>query len=308
MVQKPHTKGQSNNLETFSIVTATINQGHLIGETIESVISQKGDFSIEYVVMDGLSTDNTLKVLQKYKEQLDNGTYPIQCNRVVLRFKSEKDSGQSNAMNKAIALTTGEIIGEISSDDYYLPGAFDAAMRFLREHSDTNLVYGDCLKIYNDERKPTFEPKPRPHETFWSILNRGSFSFAMQASFFKKRILDEIGGFFDENLHYCPDLDFFLRVFRHGTGHYIPFPMAVFRIWEGSKTGAHPERFAAERKTVAKRFGGNIIPSQSIYALRDKLSFLDYAKKNSPGTYAILKRLFYRAVNAFKYRASASNK
>lgn len=296
---------QPHNLETVSVVTATLNQGHLIAQTIESVLSQKGDFSIEYIVADGKSSDDTVAILQGYKDRLERGEYPIQCHKAFLHFFSEKDKGQSSAMNKAIGMMTGDIVGEISSDDYYLPGAFAAAVDFLREHNGIDLVYGDCLKIYEGTgRPPTFEPRPRHEETFESILSRGSFSFAMQASFFRRKVLAEIGGFFDESMHYCPDLDFFLRFFKEKKGGYVSFPMAVFRIWPGSKTGAgHKKEFAEERKRIAKRFGGNIVPAQSIYKMRERLKVFDYLKRRFPKTYEKGRRAFYGAVNSFRYQS-----
>ena len=109
----------------FSIVTPAFNSERFIGETIESVISQVGNFSIEYVIMDGGSTDKTQAIVQRYQKLLLDNSYPIQCNEVTIHWYSEKDGGMYDAINRGFKKTTGGICAYINSDDVYLPGAFN---------------------------------------------------------------------------------------------------------------------------------------------------------------------------------------
>src|SRR3954447_22352897 len=118
---------------TVSVVTPSFNQGEYIESTIRSVLGQ--DYpNVEYLIMDSASTDSTLEVLSKYSRE-----HPQR-----MRFVSEKDRGQSHALNKAISQTRGEIIGWLNSDDTYEPGAIAVAVDFFQHHPDVDLVYGNA--------------------------------------------------------------------------------------------------------------------------------------------------------------------
>jgi glycosyltransferase involved in cell wall biosynthesis len=118
----------------FSIVTPAFNSAKFIGETIESVISQEGNFSIEYYIMDGGSADGTQEIVLRYQKLLLENLYPIQCNEVLIHWHSEKDNGMYDAVNKGFADATGDIFAYINSDDIYLPGAFDIIQRTLAQY------------------------------------------------------------------------------------------------------------------------------------------------------------------------------
>jgi len=118
---------------TVSVVTPSYNQGPYIESTIKSVVTQ--DYPhIEYLVMDAVSTDNTLDLLAKYAAEYPN----------ILRYVSEKDRGQAHALNKAVAQTRGQIIGWLNSDDTFEPGAVATAAQYFAEHPDIDLLYGDA--------------------------------------------------------------------------------------------------------------------------------------------------------------------
>ena len=116
----------------ISIVTPSLNQGQFIKRTILSVLKQ-GCHNIEYIVMDGGSTDNTVEILKKYEDRLI--------------WKSEPDRGQSHAINKGFRMATGEIIGWLNSDDTYEPDALKTVIQFFSEHPEIDLIYGDCNMI-----------------------------------------------------------------------------------------------------------------------------------------------------------------
>lgn len=107
----------------ISVITPSYNQGQYIEETILSVISQEGDFQIDYLIMDGGSTDGTVEVIRKYAEMIDKNAYPHRCRGVALRWVSEKDKGQTDAINKGIRQSKGSILTYINSDDAFSPVA-----------------------------------------------------------------------------------------------------------------------------------------------------------------------------------------
>jgi glycosyltransferase involved in cell wall biosynthesis len=110
----------------FTIVTPTFNSELYLQETIRSVISQKGDFLIEYVIVDNQSTDATLKIVEQFQYSLKTENFSISCKGVALRYICEQDEGMYDAINRGFHNATGDIYAWINSDDIYLPGAFDA--------------------------------------------------------------------------------------------------------------------------------------------------------------------------------------
>ena len=117
----------------ISIVTPSYNQDRYIEETIRSVLLQ--DYpQIEYTIVDGGSTDNTVSIIRKYEDQLS-------------WWVSEKDQGQTDAINKGFARAKGDILAWINSDDTYEPGVFTAAVKYFREHPNVGMIYGDCNYI-----------------------------------------------------------------------------------------------------------------------------------------------------------------
>ena len=123
---------------SISIITPSLNQGKFIERTIQSVLQQNVNIPVEYIVVDGGSTDGTLDILQKYSEKI--------------KWISEPDRGQSDALNKGISMASGEIIGYLNSDDIYLPGTLQKVEDQFAMHPETNWVYGMAKMIDdNDE-------------------------------------------------------------------------------------------------------------------------------------------------------------
>ena len=112
----------------FSIITPCLNSEKYISQAIESVISQEGNFEIEYIIVDGGSSDSTISIVKGFINILDKKKYAIKCNNVKVVFISEKDTGLYDALSKGFNSVTGDIIAYINSDDYYLPNAFENIM------------------------------------------------------------------------------------------------------------------------------------------------------------------------------------
>ena len=134
----------------ISVITPCFNSEKYIEETIESVLSQKGKFEIEYIIVDGGSTDRTISIIKKYKESVESGEFPIKCNKVGVAYLSEKDDGMYDALTKGFKLVTGDIITYINSDDFYLPNAFSVAVDVFDKFPDVDWLTGSTVG-YNEK-------------------------------------------------------------------------------------------------------------------------------------------------------------
>lgn len=184
-----------------SIIVPSYNQGRFIRETIDSVLSQ--DYRpIELIVMDGASTDETVSVLQSYGE------------RPELRWRSERDSGVVDAVNKALAEAQGEIIAIQSSDDFYTPGAIKTAVDEFERDPALGLLYGD-VEYVDEDSKPLTRTSLPPFDLHEYI---GKITYIPQASaFFRASAMRDAGGWRDD-VSYAADAEFFLRIsLKHRT-------------------------------------------------------------------------------------------
>ncbi|MGM0779556.1 MAG: glycosyltransferase family 2 protein [Bacillota bacterium] len=210
------------NSPTVSIITPSYNQGKFIRETIESVLSQ--DFKdIEHIVVDGGSTDETLSILREYSKR-----------DARFRFISEKDNGQSHAINKGFKMAKGQIIGWLNSDDTYLPGAISNAFQMFNNRPDYSMVYGDAnITDVNNQIIMRFKAR---HVRLKDLFRKCPIS--QPAVFMKKKMLEELGGV-DEKLDFCMDYELWIRIAKKGYGMgRVPTILANSRYYPESKSGS----------------------------------------------------------------------
>ncbi|KJU81525.1 Glycosyl transferase, family 2 domain protein [Candidatus Magnetobacterium bavaricum] len=267
----------ANSLPRISVITPTLNQGRYIEHTIQSVIAQ--DYpNFEHIVIDGGSTDGTLDVLRRYPH---------------LKWISEKDNGQADALNKGIARASGDIIAWINSDDYYCHNAFHTIAKTFEMNPLTNIVLGQTLYLFENtmsgyisrNRGLTFEEIIR----YWD-----DFAIPSQPSvFFKAGILDETG-LFDASLHYTMDFDMWLRMSLKHRFYFIPDVLVVYRFHDESKSGfANWSNFFPEYHATYMRHKNlsNILPDGPLVTLA--LPFIRKELEKSQWYLQKMKHTFY---------------
>ncbi len=204
-------------MTSLSIITPSYNQGRFIERTILSVLSQPIT-DLEYVVFDGASTDNTVDVLRKYEDRL--------------RWVSEKDSGQPEAVNKGLKSTHGEIIGWVNSDDVLYRGAVPVVVCFFLALPEVVVFFVNAYIIYQNDR--VVEPYPTEP---WNLERFKSDCYLSQpATFFRRRMVDNFG-YLEPAYHYTLDYEYWLRLATGGAVfHYLPVILAGARIYPETKT------------------------------------------------------------------------
>ncbi len=229
----------SDELPLVSIVTPSYNQARYLGATIQSVLEQ--DYPrIEYIVMDGGSTDGSVEVIQRFADRI---AYWI----------SEPDSGQTDAINKGFARAQGEILAWLNSDDLYRPGAISEAVTFMQQHPEVGLVYGDT--DYIDETGQVIGWFPAA-ETDYKRLRRGYVHIPQQAAFFRKSVWRTVGPL-DPTFYFAMDYDLWVRIASVAPIRYHPRTWAAFRLHGDAKSLAAADRCWPEMIRVHRRFGGS---------------------------------------------------
>lgn len=228
MVERKMNDFQSlENLPKISIITPSYQQGEFIEATLQSVISQNYP-SLEYIVIDGGSSDNSVDIIRCYESKITH-------------WVSERDKGQTDALNKGFKSATGDIIGWINSDDILVPDALLKVGTFFANHPDISLVYGDALAI-DRQGNPLFLREPGKFDIRWLIRTD---DIPQSSVFFRRDFLIAIG-YLDERLHYALDYDLLVKASLKQVPGYIPETLSAFRIYPETKTSEGKTPFSVD--------------------------------------------------------------
>lgn len=246
----------------FSIVIPSYNQGDFIGKTLESIFTQKGDFFIECLVFDGGSTDKTVEIIKGYELRIKNNEFKNLNKGITFYWQSEKDRGQSDAINKGLKKSTGDILAYLNSDDTYVDGAFEEVSDAFAKSSKKKWLTGYC-NIVDQNDKPIRSAIAK-YKNFW--LRNYSYNkllvinFVSQpATFWKKEIMED-DSFLDENLSYTMDYDFWLRLGKNSDPIIVEKSLANFRIHGQSKgETAFFKQFKQDKETADKYCKNNLL-------------------------------------------------
>jgi glycosyltransferase involved in cell wall biosynthesis len=238
----------------LSIVTPSFNARRYLPRAAESILSQSGDFELEWIVVDGGSTDGTLDVIRGISDPR-------------LSWTSEPDRGQSDAINKGLRQATGDVVAWLNADDVYVPGALSEVARAFASKPEAKWLVGRYEVIdENDQpiRGSVVRYKERSLRRYsYRALLRENF-ISQPAVFWRRDFGKEIGPL-DESLHYTMDYDLWLRMGRVADPLFLDRVLARFRLYAGSKTGAVNRRQFDEQYEVARRYFGNDRASRFIH-------------------------------------------
>ena len=226
----------------ISIVTPSYNQAQFIRRTIDSILSQRGDFVLDYRVFDGGSKDDTVEILKSYGDQF--------------RWISEKDHGQIDAINKGLRAVDGDVVGWVNSDDVLMPGALDRVARAFNEHPTVEWVHGRCKIIDEHDHEirrwvSLYKHYRCRHHTFSNLLTENYVS--QMTAFWRRSVHDEIG-YLDPEHDLAFDYDLFLKLARRGDPIYLDDPIACFRMYDTSKSGAGYVAQVEQANAIAARY------------------------------------------------------
>jgi glycosyltransferase involved in cell wall biosynthesis len=221
---------------SLSVVTPSYNQASFLEETLRSVLAQ-GYPKLEYLVIDGGSTDGSVEIIRRYAAHLAG-------------WVSERDRGQSDALNKGFQRATGEIVAWLNSDDTFVPGALHAQVGYLLDHPDVDLVYGDCL-FTDAAGRPAQTAYGRP----FSQLELLRFTIPYQPTVFMRRAAMLRAGWLDPDYHYSMDSEYWLRLHAAGARFaYHPRLIATYRLHGASKTMAGAAKKQADWERLIARY------------------------------------------------------
>lgn len=219
----------------LTVITPSLNQAPYLERALLSVLDQ-GYPDLEYIVMDGGSTDGSVEILHRYDDRL-------------AFWVSEPDEGQSWAINSAIERATGDVIAYINSDDYYLPGAFAAAMPYFDDPSVRWVAGATEYRAEDGTLDTLWVPQlPTGRRARWA--RRGPWYVPQASSFWRRDVFEEFG-LLREDLHFVFDTEFGLRLALRGLlPHTFERPLAV-RYLHGEAKSANPAAFSREWRKVA---------------------------------------------------------
>jgi len=223
----------------FSIITPSYNQGKYIESTINSVLNQTYK-NYEHIIFDNKSTDNTIDILKRYKH---------------LKWVSEKDSGQTDAINKGLKKASGDILCYLNSDDMLLPDSLKYVAEYFSKNKDIDILYGNCILIDIEGNKI----KTRKSEDFnlKRLLYLGYSYIQQPSTFFRKSVVKDVG-YFNENLKYAMDYDYWIRAAKSNKVlKYVNKNLSSMRIHKKAKTFSDNKEMYVEAFNVSKKYGGN---------------------------------------------------
>jgi len=277
----------------LTVVTPSFNHADFLQDALLSVKEQSYP-SVEHIIVDGASTDHTCDLLRK------NAATPGWEH---LRWISEPDKGQSDAINKGFRMATGDLMAWLNADDYLLPGSLEAIAQYAAAHPEVDVVYGDSIFVRKDG--DLLRAKKEHAFDFRVLLYRGCY-IQSNTTFYRRRVIDE-GLLLQESYRVCMDYEYFVRLAGKGKIFgYLNYPVAAFR-WQGTNRSLATKQVRKERLQIQDNWSQLRLP----HACYDLLSNMFRIKRTSMklfngGYWGELKALPYRGMDTRWFRSAAA--
>lgn len=241
-----------SDFKTISIVTPSYNQGEFIAETIESVISQAGDFYIDYIIVDACSNDNSLEIISNYERLLQDGEWDVHCLGIDYRWICEKDAGQADGINKGFRIAKGSVFSWLNSDDLYYEGVFQEILKL--DWDKTDFCYGKGMWINRCGVELGFYPTFKPNIYSLSL----ECTLCQPTVFFSRETYHQLGEI-SVTYDFVLDYEYWLRGVYNGMRFSsIPSLTAKSRMYKENKSVSCPTIAGRERKALLNSYYRNI--------------------------------------------------
>ena len=244
----------------ISIIIPTYNCGQYIKKAIDSVLDQPHQDK-ELIVVDGRSNDGTVDILKSYGEKI--------------KWVSEKDNGQADAINKGFKMASGEIVTWLNADDYYEPNIFEDISAEFQKDEEVVLVYGDCKTVSEKNTEINIPPRKM---TSHKMIRKGNFIY-QPASFYRLATVKK-EDYLDSSLNYWMEYDLFIKLLNNGKSSYIDKVLANFTIRPDQKSSSKNSlAMNKELVQISRKYGGNYFSKMFFSGILLRLSFI--FKKNA---------------------------
>lgn len=268
----------------ISIITPSLNQGIFLEETILSVINQSYS-NLEYIIIDGGSTDNSLEIIKKYSDRI---TY----------WESVPDRGQSHAINKGFHMATGELVAWLNSDDLLTPNTLEEVAELWRQEQTFGFIHGisELIDEYGNSRNKYFGSDFDLLENLTTSRN----TVAQQSTFINRKCLESVN-YLDESLHMSMDWDLWLRLGSKFPSKFVPRVWSKTRHWPMTKTNTQLVKSGSDHLAIAKKFTkdqnfhlSQEVKRKTLAAAYGKKAFLAYqSQERYQAKVALLMSLLY---------------
>ncbi len=276
----------------ITIITPTFNRTTFLNETIESIITQKGDFELEYIIQDGGSDETLINILKNWDEKIKTGQVEIGCKHLDFAYYVEKDSGMYDAINRGFAKATGDVMAWLNSDDMYHPYALQSVMQIFQSFSDVEWISGIPNSYNHFGARGGFDSFPPAYsqtyiaQGFHKMRNlKYGFNWIQQESTFWRRSLwERAGGSVDDTYKYAADFHLWLTFAKYADLVKVNSFLGGYRV--------HDDQFTADPSLYNSELPKHVEPPAGLLKLKEHLAKFPHLHKEIYSNKALIEKTF----------------